>query len=106
MITRICLSVAVSMLLFAGSASAQEYMNPGGAGAQQYPIMNMVADRVIQKYQQMTCEQVWQQKNQPKPPMEVNAIAALKNDPQMRIVFINKVAPTIVNKMFDCGLIP
>jgi hypothetical protein len=34
------------------------------------------------------------------------AIAFLKSDPQMRAVFINKVAPPIANKMFDCGMIP
>jgi len=30
----------------------------------------------------------------------------LKTDPQMRTVFINKVAAPIANKMFECGLIP
>ena len=30
----------------------------------------------------------------------------LHSDPQMKSYFINKVAPPIANKMFDCGLIP
>ena len=30
----------------------------------------------------------------------------LKNDPQARTAFINKVAGPIVNKMFECGMIP
>jgi hypothetical protein len=34
------------------------------------------------------------------------AIQFLKTDPQMRTVFINKVAAPIANKMFECGLIP
>jgi len=34
----------------------------GVARAQQYPIMDMVADKVIQKYQQSTCQQLWQRK--------------------------------------------
>jgi hypothetical protein len=79
------------------------------AEAQQYPIMDAIADKLIQKYQQSTCEQLWQKKEkppQPKPPMEQNLIQALKNDPQMRAAFINKVAPPIANKMFECGLIP
>jgi hypothetical protein len=38
--------------------------------------------------------------------MEQKAIQALKNDPQMRTAFINKVAAPIANKMFQCGLIP
>jgi len=97
MTKRICLSVVVSTLLFAGVASAQEY-----------PMLNLVADKVIQKYQQMSCEQMWQQKlnPQPKPQKEQEMLQVLKADPQMRTVFINKVAPVIVNKMFDCGMIP
>jgi hypothetical protein len=81
-------------------------LSAGAAAAQDFPIMDIIADKVIQKYQGMTCEQLWQQKSQPKPPMEENVVTALKNDPQMRQEFINKVAPTIVNKMFDCGMIP
>jgi hypothetical protein len=34
----------------------------GVAAAQEYPLMNTIADRVIQKYQQATCEQLWQRK--------------------------------------------
>jgi len=33
-------------------------------------------------------------------------VTLLQSDPQMRAAFINKVAPSIANKMFDCGLIP
>ena len=78
------------------------------AEAQQYPIMDMIANKVIQKYQQSTCEQLWQKKSEKAPPseMEQKAIQALKNDPQMRTAFINKVAAPIANKMFECGLIP
>ncbi len=76
----------------------------------QFPIENMIADKVIQKYQTSTCEQLWQEKAQgqgkPKPEMEQRAIAALKGDPQMRQAFFNKVSAPIVNKMFECGMIP
>ncbi len=34
----------------------------------------MVADKAIQKYQSSTCEQLWQNKNQPKPATEQEAI--------------------------------
>jgi hypothetical protein len=34
------------------------------------------------------------------------AIAFLKSNPQMRNIFINKVAAPIANKMFECGMIP
>ena len=78
----------------------------GVAGAQQYPIMDAVADRVIQKYQQSSCEQLWQEKGKPKPEREKEAVQMLRNDPQMRTAFINKVAGPVVNKMFECGMIP
>jgi len=76
---------------------------------QQYPIMDAMANKVIQKYQQSTCEQLWQQKsqkNKPQSAQEQEAISLLRNDPQMRAAFINKIAPPIANKMFDCGMIP
>jgi len=78
--------------------------------AQQYPIMDKIAAKLIQKYQSSTCEQLWQEKQQkqgqPKSQMEQNAIQLLKNDAQMRTAFINKVAAPIANKMFECGMIP
>lgn len=78
------------------------------AGAQQYPIMDKVADKIIQKYQASTCDQLSLQKAQKKQPSpeEQRAIQLLKGDPQMRAAFINKIAPPIANKMFDCGMIP
>ena len=30
----------------------------------------------------------------------------LKSDPQARTAFINKIAGPVVNKMFECGMIP
>ncbi len=77
----------------------------GVAGAQ-YPILDMAADRVIQKYQQATCEQLWEQKGKPKTQEEQDVIQFLRNDPQMRTVFINRVAAPVANKMFECGMIP
>jgi hypothetical protein len=78
------------------------------APPQQYPIMDKVADKIIQKYQTSTCEQLWLKKGEKTPPTpeEQKAITFLKSDPQMRAAFINKVAPPIANKMFDCGMIP
>ena len=86
--------LAAACLGFAGLALAD------------YPLMNMVADKVIQKYQSATCEQLWAQKEQPKSEQEQRLIGLLKNDPQMRTAFMNKVAGPIANKMFDCGMIP
>ena len=69
-------------------------------------IMDMVADKVVGKYQSASCEQLWQQKGQPKSEEEQRAVQFLKNDPQARTAFLNKVAAPIANKMFECGMIP
>ncbi len=74
----------------------------GGQGM----IMDMVANKVIGKYQNASCEQLWAQKGQPKSPEEQRAVNFLRNDPQARQVFFDKVAGPIVNKMFECGMIP
>jgi len=94
MIKRAYLLPFVSAVLFASVAVAQEY-----------PLMNMVADRVIQKYQQASCEQLWKKKGH-QTDEEKNLIQLLHGDPQMRTAFINKVAAPIANKMFECGMLP
>jgi len=86
-------------------------LRPGNTKAeppQQFPIMDQVANKIIQKYQTSTCEQLWIKKSEKAPPspQEQKVIGFLKNDPQMRIAFINKIAAPIANKMFDCGMIP
>ena len=95
---RVVLFAATGALIAAGVAYAQ------------YPMMDTVADKVIQKYQSSTCEQLWQERAQgqgePKPEMEQRAIQMLKQDPQMRQAFFNKISAPIVNKMFECGMIP
>jgi LPS O-antigen subunit length determinant protein (WzzB/FepE family) len=94
MIKRACLFALVLALLLVGVAGAQ------------HPLLDNIATKVVQKYQQSSCEQLWQQKAQPKPPMEQNFIQMLRSDPQMRAEFINKVAAPMANKMFECGMIP
>jgi hypothetical protein len=76
--------------------------------AQQYPILDKVATKVIAKYQNSTCEQLYQQKSQKAAPTpeEQKVVQFLHSDPQMKTYFINKVAAPIANKMFDCGLLP
>ena len=77
----------------------------GVAHAQDYPILNMVADNVIQKYQNSTCEQLWENRGK-QTAEEQRVVNFLKNDPMMREAFFNKVSAPIVNKMFECGMIP
>jgi hypothetical protein len=77
-----------------------------GAYAQQFPMLDAVANKVVQKYQGSSCEQLWQKKSEPKSPEEQRVMGLLKSDPAMRTEFINRVAAPIVNKMFECGMIP
>ena len=85
----------VPALLFAGVAAAQ-----------QYPLMDMIADRVIQRYRQASCEELWERRGKPKPEEEKNLIQMMHDEPQMRTAFINKIAAPVANKMFECGMIP
>ena len=75
-----------------------------------YPLMEGIAQKLIQKYQTSSCEQLAAEKNQPPDPkqaqMKAKAFEQLHKDPEMRKAFIDKVAAPIVNKMFDCGMIP
>jgi hypothetical protein len=72
----------------------------------QYPIMDMVANKVIQKYQGSSCEQLWQNRGKQESPEEQRVMGFLKSDPQMRQAFFNQIAGPVMNKMFECGMIP
>ena len=76
----------------------------------QYPIADRVADKLIQKYQTSSCQQLAQEKQQPpsaqKEAMEQKVVQTLHQDPQLRQHFLDRVAAPIVNKLFDCGFIP
>src|SRR5271166_6194596 len=50
-------ALVLPVLLLGGISNAQY---------QQYPVMEGVATRVIQKYQQSSCDQLWQQRGQPR----------------------------------------
>jgi hypothetical protein len=79
----------------------------GGTQAQdQHPLLDQVANKVIQKYQTSSCQQLAQQKQEPPSPEKVKVVQFLKTDPQLRTDFINKIAAPIANKLFECGFIP
>jgi hypothetical protein len=77
-----------------------------GARAQQHPIVDKIANKVIQKYEHSSCEELMKQKTEPKTPQEQEAVELLQKNPQVRTEFLNKVAGPIANKMFECRLIP
>jgi hypothetical protein len=97
-------SLALLSLLAVGAYSKKTQAQ----APQQYPIVDAVAQKIVQKYQASTCEQLWEKRSQKAPPKpeEQRAIQLLRNDPQMRAEFINKIAAPIANKMFECGMIP
>jgi len=97
MFKRACLLAIVLIALCLAAARAQ---NP------QHRIIDAIANKVIQKYQESSCEQLAKQKTEPKTPEEQKAVALLRKNAQVRAEFLDKVAAPIANKMFECGLIP
>lgn len=87
-------AVMVSALVIAGAAFAQGM------------LLDFAADKVITKYQTASCEELKAQKKDPPSAKEKEAIEFLHNDSQARIFFINKIAAPVLNKMYDCGMIP
>ena len=100
---RSALVLVPALLLVATAPQAQQ-------GQQQYPVMNRLAEKIVQKYQTTPCEQIAAMKNEPQQgeeaAMKQRVIQMLKQDPQMRQAFIDKVAAPIANKLFECGMIP
>ena len=78
--------------------------------ASKWPVMDKVAAKVIDKYQKSSCVDLKQSKATPPSGQEAElmqkAVQELKANPEMRAAFINKVAPPIANKLFECGMIP
>jgi len=81
-----------------------------GAYAQQYPMLDKVAEKVVQKYQTSSCQQLAAERGQRpsgrKAEMEERVVRMLHEDPGMRQEFLNRVAAPIANKLFECGMIP
>ena len=99
------MSLALIALVLLGFA----LVSPRQVEAQgQYPMVDSIANKIVQKYTSSSCEQLWIKKSEHTPPSmeEQRAIGVLRNDPQMRAEFINRIAAPIANKMFDCGMVP
>lgn len=72
----------------------------------QMPVVDAVANKVVQKYQSSTCEQLWQNRGKAPSAEEQRVLGFLKQDAAARQEFFNKIAGPVMNKMFDCGMIP
>jgi hypothetical protein len=86
----------VFLVLLVGSSVAQA----------QHPLLDSVAQRVVQKVQQSTCEQLWESRGKPKPEREREVVQLLRGDPALMNEFLGIVAAPVAAKMLECGLIP
>ena len=104
-VSRSCALIALFVLIASTpSASPQQ---------SQYPILDKVAQKVIDKYQTTSCADLKAKKEAPKPAqsadqaqMKQKVVMMLRNDPKMRQHFLNMIAGPIANKMFECGMVP
>jgi ABC-type Fe2+-enterobactin transport system substrate-binding protein len=82
----------------------------GAAHAQQYPLLDKLAQHVVEKYQNSSCQQLAAERGQRptgrKEAAEQRAVEMLHSDANMRNEFMNRVAAPIANKLFECGMIP
>lgn len=77
-----------------------------GAVAAQGMLVDAAADKVIKKYQAATCDQLKAQKSEPPTEKEKIALDLLRDDPKARVAFVNQIAAPVLNKMFECSMIP
>jgi len=87
-----------------GAATFAAVLFVADAAAAQGMLLDYAADKVIQKYQNATCEQLKAMREEPK--SDKLAIDFLRNDTQARIAFIDKIAAPVANKMFECDMFP
>ena len=87
-------AIFVSTLIVAGAVAAQGM------------LADEAADKVIKKYQAATCDQLKAQKSEPPSEREKIALALLRDDPKARVAFVDKIAAPVLNKMFECNMIP
>lgn len=96
-----------SWIIIAFSLSCVGYP---AANAQEYPLLDKLAQHVVEKYQNASCQQLAAERGQRptgrKAEVEQRALAMLHSDANMRREFINRVSAPIANKLFECGMIP
>ena len=105
--TKSSILLRAALIAFVLTLSGTQYAS---SQIENFPIANKAADKVIAKYQTSSCADLKQSKATPPSGQEAEmmqkAMQQLKTNPQMRTAFLNKIAPTVVNKMFECGMIP
>ena len=77
----------------------------GGVAAQGM-LQDYAADQMIAKFQKATCDELKAKKAEPPSEKEKTAMEFMRDDDQAREIFVKKVAAPVMNKMFECGMIP
>jgi hypothetical protein len=77
-----------------------------GAAAAQGMLVDAAADKVIKKFAAATCDELKAQKDEPPSEEKKIALDLLRDDPKARLAFVNKIAAPVLNKMFECNMIP
>ena len=90
----ISVAVFVSALIVAGAMAAQGV------------LVDEAADKVIKKYELASCDQLKALKAEPPSEKEKIAMDLLKADSKARVAFVDKIAAPVLNKMFECSMIP
>jgi len=82
----------------------------GALAADTHPMLDKIADKVVQKYKTSSCDQLAAARvhkgTGQREEMEQKFVRLLHEDAQMRQEFLNRVAAPIANKLFECDLIP
>jgi len=91
--------------LIAGATGFLALITAGAASAQGM-LLDAAADKVVQKYQSASCEELKAMKGDAPSEKEKMAVEFLRNDSQARKYFVDKIAAPVLNKMFECGMIP
>jgi hypothetical protein len=89
-----------------GTAVFASVMVVAGATAAQGVLVDAAADKVIKKFEAATCDELKAQRNEPPSEKEKIALDLLRDDPKARVAFIDKIAAPVLNKMFECSIIP
>jgi hypothetical protein len=84
----------VSALIVARAAAAQDM------------LVDAAADKVIKKFEAATCDELKAQRKEPPSEKEKIALDLLRDDRKARVAFIDKIAAPVLNKMFECSIIP
>ena len=90
----ISVAVFVSVLIVAGAVAAQGM------------LVDEAADKVIKKYVVASCDQLKALRAEPPSEKEKIALDLLKANPKARVAFVDKIAAPVLNKMFECSMIP